>query len=163
MDSFASGMDVSDVSRLIRDCSIDSDASDFSLDMTLNEGCGWSTLKVIERIEAEINSVKNNCFEMNQEIFTLHDVKDVAHPEASADSSGSWMDLDKLEAKQTSFKGLLSLTLIQTDATSDESIASLSPFQPLPGMNKYNDSLLSRKYSLIVLILKNSLFILNYV
>ena len=130
-------MDVSEVSRLIRDCSIDSDASDFSLDMTLNEGCGWSTLKVIERIEAEINSVKNNCFEMNQEIFTLHDVKDPdAHPEASADASGSWMDLDKLEAKQTPFRGLLNLTLIQADTTSDESIASLSPCQPLSGLNK---------------------------
>ena len=82
IDSIVSAADVSDVSRLIRECSVDSDGSDFSLDMSLNERCGLSTLQVIERIEQEINNVKDNCLAMNQELYTLHDIRlgDAATP-----------------------------------------------------------------------------------
>lgn len=119
VESSVSGMDVTEVSRLIRDCSIDSDGSDFSLDVSLNEGCGWSTLKVIERIEAEINSVKNNCLEMNQDIFTLNDN---AEQDQEQDESALKGLHERIE-----FKGLLSLTAIHPDGMSDESLASNSP------------------------------------
>ena len=126
VDSFVSGTDVSEVSRLIRECSIDSDASDFSLDVSLNEGCGLNTLQVIERIEAEIDSVKNNCLEMNQRISTLHDVKNAAAVQPQLAHSTSRMDLARLHAERAPFSGLLAITAI-ADEVSDSSIASDSP------------------------------------
>ena len=129
VESFASGADaMSEVSRMIRECSIDSDCSEFSLDLLpLNDGCGLSTLEVIERIEQEINSVKNNCLAMNHELFTLHDVR----PEAAVPEGGSGSELDLSAASlelmpldQSSFKGILNLTAIADEISDTASNAS---------------------------------------
>ena len=107
--------DVSDVSRLIRDCSVDSDGSDFSLDVSLNEGCGLSTLRVIQRIEEEINSVKNNCLAMNQELDTLREEA------VGLNQLSPILPIDQLT--RTSFKGLLNLTVIPDEASDSASEA----------------------------------------
>ena len=95
------GADVSEVSRLIRECSLSSDESDLSL--SIHEEHGLSTIQVMERIEAEVNSIKDNCLEMNQEIVTLH------------------------TDQPTAFKDLLSITNIVDDSSdSVDSIDSSS-------------------------------------
>jgi hypothetical protein len=118
------------VSRLIRECSVDSDCSDFSLDLPFSAGCSSNTLEVIERIEQEINSVKNNCLAMNHELYTLHDV----HPAvitsggSEIDLSGINMELAPLHLSQSSFKGMLNLTSI-SDEISDAA-SNASDFSP---------------------------------
>ena len=97
---------MSDLSRLIRDCSVDSDGSDFSLDVPLNEGRGLSTLRVIQRIEEEIRNLKDNCLAMNHELDTLRD--------DSTEFEGS-----NIPAGRASFKGLLNLTVIPDGIMND--------------------------------------------
>lgn len=124
VESFVSG--ASEVSRLIRECSVDSDCSDFSLDLPFSAGCSSNTLEVIERIEQEINSVKNNCLAMNHELYTLHD-----HPTSGGseiDLSGMNMELAPLHLSQSSFKGMLNLTSI-SDEISDVA-SNASDFSP---------------------------------
>jgi len=121
VESFVSG--ASEVSRLIRECSVDSDCSDFSLDLPFSAGCSSNTLEVIERIEQEINSVKNNCLAMNHELYTLHDV----HPTSGGseiDLSGMNMELAPLHLSQSSFKGMLNLTSIPDEISDVASNAS---------------------------------------
>lgn len=114
VDSVFTAADVSELSRLIRDCSVDSDGSDFSLDVPLpNEGCGLSTLRVIQRIEEEINSLKNNCLAMNQELDTLRD-EQAATPDMAQLSPAIGVQLSR-----ASFKGLLNLTVIPDEICSD--------------------------------------------
>lgn len=111
------------MSRLIRECSIDSDCSEFSLDLPLNEGCGLSTLEVIERIEQEINSVKDNCLAMNHELYTLHDVRPaISNSESELDLSATSLKLVNLD--QSSFKGMLNLTAIADEISDTASNAS---------------------------------------
>ena len=115
VDSFTSlGADVSEVSRMIRECSVDSDGSDFSLNMSIHENYGMTTLQVMERIEAEVNSVKDNCLAINQEIYTLHDPRNIPNlPHSESDLSinnsvhhGSGADLVNLHVNRASFKGI---------------------------------------------------------
>jgi len=127
IDSIVSAVDVSDVSRLIRECSVDSDGSDFSLDMSLNERCGLSTLQVIERIEQEINNVKDNCLAMNQELYTLHDIRlgEAATPNTEVAPE---MELGKLHLSRSSFMGILNLTAIPDELS--DSASNISDSSP---------------------------------
>lgn len=121
MDSFASGADVSEVSRLIRECSIDSDGSDFSLNMSINDGYGLNTIQRMEQIEAEVNSLKTNCLAIDQEIHTLHtDIRtsDISSSEEDVNADSVADQLVNLAVDRDSFKGLLNLTVI-ADETSD--------------------------------------------
>ena len=110
------------MSRLIRECSVDSDCSEFSLDFPLNEGCGLSTLEVIERIEQEIDSVKNNCLAMNHELYTLHDVRPSIT--ASGESENDLAELAPIILPPSSFKGMLTFTAIPDEISDTASNAS---------------------------------------
>lgn len=126
-DGSIDSINVSEVSRLIRDCSVDSDGSDFSLDMSLNERCGLSTLQVIERIEQEINNVKDNCLAMNQELYTLHDVRIDNDTPSSADTAPE-AELGKLQLSRSSFMGILNLTAIPDELS--DSASNISDSSP---------------------------------
>ncbi|XP_057373987.1 uncharacterized protein LOC130694896 [Daphnia carinata] len=126
VESFISGTDCSETSRLIREYSVDSDCSDFSLDIPFSESCNSNTLEVIERIEQEINSVKNNCLAMNHELYTLHDVhpSGITSGESEMDLSSITMELAPLHMSQSSFKGMLNLTSIPDEISDVASNAS---------------------------------------
>lgn len=128
------------MSRLIRECSIDSDCSEFSLDLPLNEGCGLNTLEVIERIEQEINSVKNNCLAMNHELFTLHDVHPAVTGNEEPEIDLSGINMEMVPRNQSSFKGMLNLTAIPDEISDTASITS--DFSP----SRVQLSLLSGRY-----------------
>ena len=86
--------------------------------MSLNEGCGLSTLQVIERIEQEINSVKSNCLAMDQELHTLHDIRpQITNSENELNNPTQGLDFISHHTSKPSFKRLLNLTAIQDDDT----------------------------------------------
>ena len=81
-----------------------------------------STLEVIERIEQEIDSVKNNCLAMNHELYTLHDVRPSIT--ASGESENDLAELAPIILPPSSFKGMLTFTAIPDEISDTASNAS---------------------------------------